>query len=166
MEFVENIEVSSLPEALAYLVYTVAKGNEGAIIKAASEKWKNTKPAYQIKLKLVIDGLDLKLVGGNFGKANSKNRDVISSLNVESSCGFLKASPAGMSEEVMRWVTENMENLKGSIVKVKCNGVSKIKHGEWSLLHPCVEEFRTDKVVADSLEECLAQHEAAIALNQ
>lgn len=44
MEFVENIEVSSLPEALAYLVYTVAKGNEGAIIKAASEKWKNTKP--------------------------------------------------------------------------------------------------------------------------
>jgi hypothetical protein len=40
----------------------------------------------------------------------------------------------------------------GKIVKVKCNGLSKDKDGNYSLLYPAFMEIRDDKTEADSLE--------------
>jgi hypothetical protein len=61
-----------------------------------------------------------------------------------------------MPEAVMQHITENLESLKGTIVTVKCNGISKDRDGNYSCLHPVVLKLRDDKTTANSLAECLA----------
>lgn len=159
IELVESMEVATLEEAMAYFVKTVSEGDEGAIIKAASAHWQDGKPVHQQKLKLEMD-VDLVITGANLG--TGKNTDVYSSLNVTSSCGRLKTSPGGMSEATMQWVTESLDDLIGTVVKVKCSGLSQDREGNWSLYYPSVLEFRTDKGEADSLEDCLNIYNALV----
>ena len=52
----------------------------------------------------------------------------------------------------MIYITENQPELMGKIVKVKCNGLSNDKDGNYSLLYPAFMEIRDDKTEADSLE--------------
>lgn len=124
---------------------------EGTILKAYDGEWKDGKPNWQIKMKLEMD-LDLKIVGFNYGAKGTKNEDVISSLNCESSDGLVKTRPQGIKEDMMIYITENQPELMGKIVKVKCNGLSKDKDGNYSLLYPAFMEIRDDKTEADSLD--------------
>ena len=108
----------------------------------------------QCKVKIELD-FDLKIVSFNYGTKGSKNENLISSINVESSDGLLKTSPAGITEDDMEYITMNQEKLLGTIVKVKCSGTSHNSNKEYSLLHPVFIEFRTDKTIADSLDDIL-----------
>lgn len=153
ISIVESIVVTSPKEAMDHFLSARDRGQEGTILKGDAH-WQDGKPTHQIKFKNEIE-LDLVIVDGNLGTAGTKNEHVISSINVVSQCGKLSTSPGGMKEELMAWVTENMESLKGTIVKVKCNGVSQDREGNYSLLHPCVAEFRNDKTVGNTLEECI-----------
>jgi hypothetical protein len=80
------------------------------------------------------------------------DENVISSFNCESSDGLVKTRPQGIKEDMMIYITENQPELMGKIVKVKCNGLSKDKDGNYSLLYPAFMEIRDDKTEADSLE--------------
>jgi DNA ligase-1 len=153
ISIVESIVVTSPKEAMDHFLSARNRGEEGTILKGDAH-WQDGKPTHQIKFKNEID-LDLVLVDGNLGTPGTKNENVISSVNVVSQCGKLSTSPGGMNEALMKWVTENIEKLKGTIVKVKCNGVSQDRDGNYSLLHPCVVEFRNDKTVGNTLEECI-----------
>lgn len=164
IEVVEWKKVRTVSEAFDHLLEQLALGNEGTILKSPSAFWKDGKPTYQVKMKLEMD-LDLEVVAGNFGKKGTKNVNVISSLSVKSSCGSLVANAYGMNEDVMDWVTENIDDLIGTIITVKCNGISRNAKGGWSLFYPNVKQFRDDKTVANSLEECIEIEEAAKLLN-
>lgn len=153
ISIVESIVVTSPKEAMEHFLSARDRGQEGTILKGDAH-WQDGKPTHQIKFKNEIE-LDLVVVDGNLGTKGTKNEHVISSVNVVSQCGKLSTSPGGMKEERMAWVTENMESLKGTIVKVKCNGVSQDREGNYSLLHPCVVEFRNDKNFGNTLEECI-----------
>jgi len=124
---------------------------EGTILKAYDGEWKDGKPNWQIKMKLEMD-LDLKIVGFNYGTKGTKNENVISSLNCESSDGLVKTRPQGIKEDMMLYITENQDKLMGKIVKVKCNGLSKDREDNYSLLYPAFMELRDDKESCDSLE--------------
>jgi len=152
---VETLVVKDEQEAMQHFLSARERGEEGTILKGNSF-WKDGKPVFQIKFKNEIF-LDLEITGGSFGEKGTKNENVISTIHVKSSCGKLVSSPTNMSEEIMKMVTENLDNLIGTIVTIKCNGVSQDREGNYSLLHPCVDgdNFRTDKFVADSLERCL-----------
>jgi DNA ligase-1 len=128
---------------------------EGTILKAYEGIWRDGKPNHQIKLKLEMN-VDLEIVGFNYGTPGTKNELVISSLNAQSSDGKLVTSPQGLTEELMKFITENKEALLGRIIECKCNGISRDKTGGYSLFYPAFKGLRDDKNTADSLEDIIA----------
>ena len=153
VKVVETKHVQTPEQALEHYSSAQARGLEGTIVKSASAGWKSGKPTYQVKLKLEME-LDLKIVGFKYGTPGTKNEDWISVLELESSCGKLSTAPGGMKEDLMKYVTANMDKLKGTIVSIKCNGITNTAKG-YSTMHPSIVELRTDKKIANSLDECL-----------
>lgn len=151
VSLVEMKVVTTYEEALEHFLEALERGLEGTILKSIYGTWKDGKPAWQVKMKLEMS-IDLKITGFKYGTKGTKNEFVISTLNCESSCGLLKTNPAGMKEATMKMVTENQEALLGTIVEIRCCGLSKNNDGEWSTLHPSVVKFRDDKDACDSLE--------------
>lgn len=153
VSLVETREVSSMEEVIEHFEEILSKNGEGTILKSYDGKWRDGKPVSQIKLKKEIE-LDLKIVGFNYG--TGKNSDVISSLNCESEDGLLKTSPTGMKEDIMLDITERQGELLGSVVAVKCSGLSQDSNGNYSLLHPVYKGLRIgEKDVANTLAECI-----------
>lgn len=160
---VERKKVYSYDEAIKHFQEILNRGDEGTILKAPSANWKDGKPSWQVKLKIEID-LDLKIVGFKYGTKGTKNENVISTLITESSCGKLKTNPSGMKEDMMKYVTDNQDTLLGSIVEIRCCGLSQNSDGDYSTLHPSVVELRDDKTEANSLEECIQINNSAMGL--
>ena len=100
--------------------------------------------------------VDLKIVGFNYGTKGTKNENVISSLVCESSDGKLMTQPQGLKESDMKYITENQDKLLGSIIEVKCSGLSNDVTGAYSLMYPAFKAFRDDKNIADSLDDIIA----------
>ncbi len=163
VQVVESVDVTNLEEVMAHFQRVLKDGLEGTILKEAKGVWKNGKPNSQVKFKLEIH-LDLKIVGFKYGEKGKKNEHVISTLLVESSCGNLKTDPSGMTEKMMADVTARQEELLGTIVEIRCCGLSQNSKGEWSTAHPSVEELRTDKKTCDSLDSAIAIENAAKGL--
>jgi hypothetical protein len=164
LSIVETVVVSSFKEAMEHFQDALKRGLEGTILKSMDGEWKDTKPVWQVKLKLEIN-IDLRIVGFKYGSEGTKNEHVISTLITESSCGLLKTNPSGMKEDMMEYVTDNQENLLGTIIEIRCCGLSQNSKGEWSVLHPSVLKLRDDKEKANSLEECKKIQEAAMNLS-
>ena len=151
LSIVETVVVEQYSDAMKHFLNTQDRGLEGTIIKSADGGWKDGKPTYQIKMKLEMT-IDLRITAFLHGNEGTKNEHLISRLQVESSCGKLKTQPSGMKEAEMKMVTENQDKLMGTVVEVKCSGLSQNSDGNWSLLHPSVVAFRDDKDTCDSLE--------------
>lgn len=162
---VEKIEAKTYEEALAFFQQCLERGLEGSILKAKDNKWKNGKHASQIKLKLEID-IDLRIIGFNYGTPGTKNENVISSLECCSSDTMLVTNAGGMTESLMRIVTDNMDEWRDKIISIKCSGLTYDKDGYYSTLHPRVNAnmYRDDKTVADSLGDIIAIENAAKGL--
>jgi hypothetical protein len=163
VSIVEGVVVNSYEEAISHFQEILARGEEGTILKSYDGEWKDGKPTWQIKMKLEL-ALDLVITGFNYGTKGTKNENVVSSLNAETSCGKLKTRPQGLTESLMAEITENQENLLGTIIEVKCSGLSFDNTGAYSLLYPAFKGFRDDKSEANSLDECIEIQNAAIGL--
>jgi len=163
LSIVENVVVSSFKEAMEHFQNALERGLEGTILKSLEGAWKDGKPTWQVKMKLDMN-LDLRIVGFKYGSEGSKNEFVISTLITESSCGLLKTNPSGMKEDMMKYVTENQEELLNTIVEIRCCGLSQNSKGDWSTLHPSVEKLRDDKDTCDSLESAKEIEEMAKSL--
>jgi len=161
VKMVESIKVETYEEALAHFQEMLNRGEEGTIVKLSDGTWKDGKPTWQIKMKLEI-ALDLKITGFNMG--TGKNSDVVSSLTCETSDGLLITRPTGMKEDMMQHITENQDELLGTMVEVKCCGLSWNGKGEYSLFHPVFKILRDDKDTCDSLESVKAIEAAAKGL--
>lgn len=153
-QLIEYKIVSSSAEALTHFQEMLARGEEGTILKRVDGIWKDGKPTHQVKMKR-FDNYDLIITGFNYGKPGTKNENVISSLNVETLCGKLKTSPGGIKEADMKYITNNMNSLLGSIVEIKSCGVSHDSEGNYSMLHPVFIKLRDDKKTPTSFEQCL-----------
>jgi ATP-dependent DNA ligase len=151
IEIVEQKLVSTYKDAMEHFVEALNRGLEGTILKTFNGTWKDGKPNWQIKMKLEID-IDMKVIGFNYGTVGSKNEHVISSLTVESSDGKVTTKPTGIKEKDMKMITENQEALMGSIIEMKCCGLSHDRDGNYSTLHPVFKSIRDDKDDADSFE--------------
>lgn len=137
-------------EAFTHFQELLSRGLEGTILKSLDGTWKDGKPNWQIKYKLEMD-VDLKIVGFNYG--TGKNEQLISSVNVTSSDGLIFTRPTGITEEMMQFITENQDKLLGSILEVKCSGLTHDSSGNYALLHPVFKGLRDDKEEANSLQE-------------
>lgn len=164
VEIIESQVVISYEQAMSHFVETLRRGLEGTILKSNTGEWKDSKPKWQIKMKLEID-IDMKIIGFNYGTPGTKNEHVISSLTVESSCGRVVTRPGGISELDMTYITNNQKDLMGSIVEMKCCGLSKDNEGNYSTLHPVFKILRDDKETADSLDQIISIEEMAKSLS-
>lgn len=153
VELIETRFINSYEEAMEHFLDTQKRGLEGTIIKSAIAGWKDGKPTYQIKMKLEMD-MDLRIIGFNYGNKGTKNEHVISVLQLESECGKLKTNPAGMDEAMMADVTARQDELLGTVVQIRCCGLSQTERG-WSTQHPSVVALRSDKDTCDTLESCI-----------
>ena len=165
IQLVESREVKTLQDVMDHFLDALKRGLEGTILKDNNGEWKNGKPSYQVKFKLEMN-IDLKIVGFQYGEKGTKNEHVISTLMLESSCGKLKTNPSGMTEKMMADVTKRQKELLGTVVEIRCCGLSQNSKGEWSTAHPSVEELRTDKTTCDSLESAQKIEEAAKTLSK
>lgn len=153
VDLIETRFIRTYEEAMEHFLDTQSRGLEGTIIKQASAGWKDGKPTYQIKMKLEMD-MDLRIIGFNYGTKGTKNENVISVLQLESECGKLKTAPGGMTEAMMADITARQEELMGTVVQIRCCGLSETERG-WSTQHPSIVELRTDKLTCDTLESCI-----------
>jgi hypothetical protein len=151
---VETLIVHTIENVMDHFEEVVGRDGEGTVVKSMDGVWADTKPSYQIKVKKEIN-MDLRVVGFNYGTKGTKNENFISSLNVESEDGLLKTKPQGIDEDMMEYITDNQSTLLNTIVEIKCSGLSQNSKGEYSTLHPVFKMFRTDKEVANTLEECI-----------
>lgn len=159
---IESKFVKTIEEAKQHFEEALKRNEEGTIIKDYNAHWKDGKHPWQVKLKKEMK-LDLKIVGFNYG--TGKNKDLISSVNVESSDGLLKTSPTGIKEDRMKYITENQSSLLNTIVEVKCSGISQDSDENYSVLHPVLLESRIgEKVAANSLKECIEINDASAFL--
>ena len=154
VSLIKSKVVSSYAEAMQCFVEAISENEEGTILKAIDGTWKDGKPNWQVKFKKEMN-FDLKILGFKYGSKGTKNEYVISTLITESEDGLLKTNPADMDEDTMDFVTENQDKLLGTIVEVKCSGISKDENGNYSALHPVVKHFRDDKNKANTLQECI-----------
>jgi hypothetical protein len=164
VNLIESMIVHNYKQAMNHFKEVLALGEEGTILKAWDGEWKDGKPTWQIKLKLELT-LDLVITGFNYGTKGTKNENVVSSLNAETSCGKLKTRPQGLKEDLMKEITKNQDNLLGTIIEVKCSGLSFDNTGAYSLLYPAFKHFRDDKSEANSLDECIEIQNAALGLS-
>jgi DNA ligase-1 len=165
IDLVETRFITTFEEAMEHFLDAQSRGLEGTIIKSSTDGWKDGKPTYQIKMKLEMH-MDLRIIGFNYGTVGTKNEHVISALQLESECGLLKTTPAGMKEKMMADITERQEELMGTVVEIRCCGLSQNSDGEWSTAHPSIVELRTDKDTCDTLESCKEIEEMAKGLEK
>ena len=147
--------VTTFKEAFDHFKMALDRGEEGTILKSLTAGWKDSKPNWQVKMKLEME-VELEIVDFQYGKVGTKNEHVVSSLIVKSACGLLNTRTANMKEDEMADITERQADLKGKIITGKCSGLSQKSTGEWALLHPVFICHRTDKDVADTLEQMQA----------
>jgi DNA ligase-1 len=153
VDLIESRSITTYEEAMEHFLETQSRGLEGTIVKSAVAGWKDGKPTYQIKMKLEMD-IDLRIIGFNYGTKGTKNENVISVLQLESECGKLRTSPGGMTEEMMADITARQDELLGTVVQIRCCGLSETDKG-WSTQHPSIVELRSDKDTCDTLESCI-----------
>lgn len=163
IEIVDYKIVSTYDQAMSHFTEVLSKGLEGTILKSNVGGWKDSKPNWQIKMKLEID-IDMKITGFNYGTPGTKNENLISSLVVESSCGKVVTRPGGITESDMEYITNNQKSLLGSIIEMKCCGLSKDSEGNYSTLHPVFKLIRQDKDIADSFEQIVSIENMAKSL--
>lgn len=165
VSLVENKIIETYEQAMDHFVSSLNRGLEGTILKSAIAPWKDGKPKWQVKMKLEID-LDMEIIEFNYGTPGTKNENVISSLTVKSSCGRVVTRPGGIDESTMTWITQNQSDLMGSIVTMKCCGISHDNEGNYSTLHPVFKSMRDDKHEADSFEKIMEIESMAKSLNK
>jgi hypothetical protein len=151
VSLVESKKVYSYEQAMEHFQEMLLRGEEGTILKGPTAGWKDGKPTWQVKMKLDMN-IDLRIVGFEFGEEGTKNENVYSTINLETSCGLLKTNASGMKEVMMVDITERADDLIGTIVEIRCSGLSQNSKGSWSTLHPSVVELRDDKDTCDSLK--------------
>jgi ATP-dependent DNA ligase len=153
---VESVEVATYKDAVNLFQKSLERGEEGTVIKSLNEVWKDGKSWYQLKMKIEME-LDLKVVGFSEGSKGTKYEGTLGAFLVETEDGLLKtACGSGLKEKdgVRDEVWQNQDKYLGSIITVKCNGLSKNSAGGNSLYFPVFIELRPDKNNANTFKEC------------
>lgn len=158
--------VRSKAEAIEHYREFLRKGKEGTILKHADAIWKDGTSKEQVKLKLEVD-VDLVIKAIVPGRTGTKNEGRPGSLTCETSCGQLRVDVTVKNEALRNHIEDNPDDYIGRITAVRANMVMAPSESNelHSLFLPRMVEagYRTDKTVADSLEEVRAQFDAAVA---
>lgn len=144
-EIVENYE-----DAQAFYKYVVAQGGEGSVLKNLDNEFKNGTANDIIKMK---EEAVAEFIITGFADGKGRLKGTLGAIEVKSQDEKVISSVSGYTDEVRDDIWSKREELLGSIISVKYNGVSKARGNEhYSLMFAVFDDLRPDKEVADSLE--------------
>lgn len=139
--------VENIDEAIAHFDEMISSGCEGVILKNQDSIWEDTRSRDLVKMK-AEKSADLEIIGYNPGTGQYLGQ--VGSLITASSDRRVVASISGFSQKLRREITENINNLIGTIAEVMYNERISSKGSDVdSLFLPRFSELRTDKTVAD-----------------
>lgn len=159
--------VHSLKEAYAHCTRLQGDGKEGTVLKNGSGFWKDTKSGNKdvVKLKLEVD-VDLITKEILPGDEGTKYEGRPGRIRMETRDGRLSVSVAVKNDKLRAAIEKDPAAFINRVWAVRFNEItepsdSNPKH---SLFLPRMAEdgYRTDKDVADSLQEVYAQRDAAV----
>ena len=147
-EVVQTFEIANLEEAQELFKEQLAKGEEGIILKNNDHVWENKRSKQCVKMKEVIE-MDLKITG--FAEGTGKASGMTGAIQVENKDGSIKTSVGtGLDDATRKDIWTRQEELIGTIITVKCNGVISRKGADSkSLFLPVFVELRLDKTESD-----------------
>lgn len=143
--------VNSIEEANAHFVKIIKNGGEGTILKNETYKWFDGTSTEQFKMKVVFD-CDLRVV--SISEGDGKYKGMVGAIQLETVDKKLFVSVGtGLNDKLRKqfFDTEN-HNIVDKVVKVQANAILE-KGKTASLFLPVFIEVRTDKDVADTLEQ-------------
>lgn len=166
IKLIPTRKVHSLADAYAHAAELMRAGKEGTVIKNPSAHWKDGTSKEQVKLKLEFE-VDLEVESIVMGREGTKNEGRPGSLRCKSSCGQLRVDVTVKNEALREAIEHDDADFIGRIWAVTANDImapSDETDGFHSLFLPRMTEanYRKDKTVADSLQRCLDQKQAAI----
>lgn len=160
IKVIETKITYSVDEAIDFYVEQLEKGLEGAVIKHPDGVWMDTTSKFQVKLKLVVDA-DLEIV--EFTPGKNKNEKTFGAIRCKTRDGLLFVNISGFKDPERLRLHSIRDEVIGSIVAVKFNGILLSKTNKpHSLFLPRFIEIRTDKNNADSFEEVQIAFDSAI----
>lgn len=162
---IPTVAVKSKAQAFEHYRSLLRMGKEGTIVKWSRAIWKDGTSKDQVKLKLEVD-VDLVSTEIVPGRPGTKNEGKPGSIRCTTRCGGLVVDVTVKNEAMRKAIEARPDLYLRQVYAVRANGV--MKPGESSEVHSLflprfVEaSYRTDKLKADSLEEVIAQFEAAV----
>lgn len=159
--------VHSLKEAYAHCTSLQGQGKEGTVLKNGAGFWKDTKSGNKdvVKLKLEVD-VDLITKEILNGEDGTKNQGRAGRVRMETRDRRLSVNVAVKNEKLRDAIDADREDFIDRIWTVRFNEITEPSASNplHSLFLPRMAEdgYRTDKDVADSLDEVYAQRDAAV----
>lgn len=145
--------VYSIGEAFQVCRQYMAQRLEGAIVKKRTGLWKDGTSRDQAKLKISFQ-VEVKVTGFIEGAKGKKTAKTFGALAYSSECGLLTGSCSGFTDKQREEINADREGWMGAIMTVEANDITKGRDSElWALSHPRFIERRTDKTVADTLQQ-------------
>ena len=128
----------------------IAKGLEGTILKEMDSIWENKRSKHCLKFKEEND-CDLEVV--EIQEGAGKYEGMMGALICESSDKKVRVKIGTGFSDAERSTYFNPDKIIGEIVRIKYNTKTEPQKGVQSLFLPVFEGVRSDKSVADSINE-------------
>lgn len=150
-------EVDDLNRVMELYHESVAKGQEGIMVKECDMPYEGKRSSHMVKLKKEFE-IDLKIVGH---KPHKKNDNMIGSIELQDHDGKINGSVGTKMSDQDRVELKKLLDageLYDKITTVRIHDVSvkKVKGGQtYSLYLPRFIELRNDKFVADGFDRIM-----------
>ncbi len=172
LRLVDHIETGEAEVAQEMQQRALADGQEGIIMKALEAKYKpGSRVGYMVKLKPVMETLDLAIIGGEWGEG--RRSGWIGSLKLGTydpetdRYKEVGKMATGLTDEQLEEITEKLEPLivkeEGRDIEVQPEVIVEVEYEEiqesptytsgYALRFPRMKQFREDKEEADSVEK-------------
>lgn len=167
VSLIETERHTSFEGVLEHYRRTLARGLEGLVIKCPDGLWKDGTSTKQLKIKPEVD-VELEVVCFNPGEGKYAN--TWGSATLKSSDGLLRVNVGASS---FTWdkhleINATKDSAPGSIWTVRFNNImfATKEGGLHSLFLPRYIDSRSDKRVADTFPQIVAQFRAKLGLDQ
>lgn len=161
IELTPTIQCNNWDEIGQHYKECRVNGEEGTIVKNVDFIFKDGTSPDCIKLKAIIEG-DVRVVGTTEGEGKWAGVG-IGALLVESECGKMKCSAAGITDKQRIAYYNNPELIVDKVIRVLYNSIVQ-REGEdtMALYLPRFDEIRDDKHQADTLQHLLEAEASSI----
>jgi len=154
IHLVESTGVKNIDDANVIFEKYLAEGQEGIILKDLSGIWEDKRSKGQIKFKGEMEcDLEILAVEEGTGKYAGKLGAVVCASGSKDGKRITVSVGSGFNDAHRDNLWAIRDSLIGKIVAVKYNMRIQNKQGEESLFLPIFVEVRSDKDVADSIDD-------------